>query len=188
MRNFNTAREIDLNAYLPDILRNIREFKAVTSAENAVICALWEAAENCMNDQFISEATESGLAHREKFLGITPFATDTADDRRFRLAAKYAENVPYTKLSLRTMLSSLCGEDGFSMSIETSKRNVTVKIALTSKKQYGVVKDFLERVLPYNMTFTVQLMYNTWAQLKTFTWTQLKAFTWGEIKEKEALT
>ena len=74
------------------------------------------------------------------------------------------------------------------MSIETSKKNVTVKIALTSKKQYGVVKDFLERVLPYNMTFTVQLMYNTWAQLKTFTWTQLKTFTWGEIKEKEALT
>lgn len=188
MHNFNVIRDIDVGGYLPDILRNVREIKVLTAAENTVIYALWNAVEDCMNDQFISEATENGLSCREKALGITPYATDTKADRRFRLLAKYAENVPYTKRSLYTKLISLCGEGGFSLSIDTAKKDVTVKLALTSKKQYGVVKALLERVLPYNMTFTVQRMYNTWSLIKTLTWTQCKALTWGDIKEKEKLS
>lgn len=186
MRNF-TDRDIELSAYLPEILKNIREFREITAAESAVIRDLWEAADDCMNDMFILDATENGVARREKMLGITPFATDALNERKFRLLTKYAEKVPYTKNNLRKMLLSLCGDDGFSVAVDTSQKDVTVKIALTSKKQQKAIDELLERVLPYNMTFSTELMYNTWAQIKTLSWSQIKTLTWGELKGKETL-
>ncbi len=97
MRNFNTARTINLTDYQPDILKNVTEMRAIMNAETPLIQAVWDACESCMNDQFISEATENGIARREKMLDITPYATDTLADRRFRLLSRYNENTPYTK-------------------------------------------------------------------------------------------
>ena len=77
MRNFNNIRTIDLKEYLPDVLKDVQEMRAIMEAETPEVQAIWDACEDCMNDQFISEATENGVARREKILGITPFATDT---------------------------------------------------------------------------------------------------------------
>ena len=82
MRNFNNIRTIDLKEYLPDVLKDVQEMRAIMEAETPEVQAIWDACEDCMNDQFISEATENGVARREKMLGITPFATDTLDDRK----------------------------------------------------------------------------------------------------------
>lgn len=46
------------------------------------------------------------------------------------------------------------------------------------------MRELLERILPYNMTFTVELLYNTWGQIKAYTWGELKQLTWREIKEE----
>ena len=184
MRNFNNNRTILLKGYLPEILKNVRELDAIMDAENPEIEDLWQACEDSMNDQFISEATENGIARREKMLGITPFATDTLDDRRFRLLSRYMEDIPYTRKSLINMLTSLCGEGGYQLVISTGTFTVSVKVALTAKKQVDSVQELLERVLPYNMTFTVQLLYNTWGQIKDYTWGELKLLTWREIKEE----
>ena len=109
MRNFNNIRTIDLKEYLPDVLKDVQEMRAIMEAETPEVQAIWDACEDCMNDQFISEATENGVARREKMLGITPFATDTLDDRKLRLLSRYNENIPYTRKSLAALLESLCG-------------------------------------------------------------------------------
>ena len=72
MRNFNNIRTIDLKEYLPDVLKDVQEMRAIMEAETPEVQAIWDACEDCMNDQFISEATENGVARREKMLGITP--------------------------------------------------------------------------------------------------------------------
>ena len=70
MRNFNNIRTIDLKEYLPDVLKDVQEMRAIMEAETPEVQAIWDACEDCMNDQFISEATENGVARREKMLGI----------------------------------------------------------------------------------------------------------------------
>ena len=97
MNNFNTARTIDLLGYLPDVLKDTKEMQAIMAAEMPEIQALWQACEDVLNDQFIVEATENGVARREKMLGISPFATDTLDDRKFRILSRYNEQLPYTR-------------------------------------------------------------------------------------------
>ena len=184
MRNFNNNRTVLLRAYLPEALKDVRELDAIMSAETGEIEDLWRACEDCMNDQFISEATKNGIERREKMLGITPFATDTLDDRRFRVLSRYIEDIPYTRKSLINMLTSLCGEGGYQLVISTGTFSVSVKVALTAKKQVDSVRELLERILPYNMAFSVTLLYNTWEQIKRLTWGELKLLTWNEIREE----
>ncbi len=184
MRNFNNIRTIDLKEYLPDVLRDVTEMKAIMESETPEVQALWQACEDCMNDQFISEATEYGIARREKMLDITPFATDTLDDRRFRLLTRYAESIPYTRRGLASMLESLCGENGYTLNILTSEFTVSVKVALTAKKQEDSIRELLERVVPYNMVFTVELLYNTWEKAGRYIWSAVSLRTWKDLKEE----
>lgn len=187
MRNFNTARTINLTDYQPDILKNVTEMRAIMNAETPLIQAVWDACESCMNDQFISEATENGIARREKMLDINPYATDTLADRRFRLLSRYNENTPYTRKSLVNMLETLCGKDGYQLTILTSEFTVKVRVALTVGKQTDSVRELLERILPYNMVFSVELLYNIWQQFKSYTWAETEKFTWTELKEEVLL-
>lgn len=117
MRNFNNIRTIDLREYLPEVLKDVQEMRAIMEAETPEVQAIWDACEDCMNDQFIMEATENGVARREKMLKITPFATDTLDDRKLRLLSRYNENIPYTRRSLEALLESLCGAGGYILTI-----------------------------------------------------------------------
>ena len=176
MRNFNNIRTIDLKEYLPDVLKDVQEMRAIMEAETPEVQAIWDACEDCMNDQFISEATENGVARREKMLGITPFATDTLDDRKLRLLSRYNENI-----------ESLCGAGGYILTITTATFTVNVKVALGVKKQETIISETLERILPYNMVFTVELLYNTWAKVKPYKWSEVKPLTWKDLKE-EVLT
>jgi len=45
MRNFNTVREIDLKEYLPDVLQDVTEMRAIMDAETPEISAIWQACE-----------------------------------------------------------------------------------------------------------------------------------------------
>lgn len=184
MHNFNNIRIIDLRRYLPDVLKDFKELQTIMAAETPEVQAIWNACEDCMNDQFLSEATKNGIARREKMLDITPYATDTLEDRRFRLRTKYAENVPYTRKSLAYLLELLCGKDGYQLTILTESFTVKVKVALVAKKQTDSIRELLERILPYNMLFTVELLYNTWEQIEQRRWNDLTQNTWKTIKEE----
>lgn len=49
------------------------------------------------------------------------------------------------------------------MTVAVCVDTVNVKVALGVKKQETIISETLERILPYNMVFTVELLYNTWA-------------------------
>lgn len=187
MHNFNNIRTIDLKGYLPEVLKDVQEMRAIMDAETSEVQAIWEACEDCMNDQFISESTENGIVRREKMLGITPFVTDTFEDRKLRLLSRYNESIPYTRKNLAALLDSLCGVDGYILTITTADFTVNVKVALGAKKQETIIGETLERILPYNMVFTVELLYNTWERVKPYKWNQFASYMWKDLKE-EVLT
>ena len=78
VRNFNNIRN-DRSESTPEVLKDVQEMRAIMEAE--IPGSVRDACEDCMNDQFIMEATENGVARRENAAKITPFATDTLDDR-----------------------------------------------------------------------------------------------------------
>ena len=70
------------------------------------------------NDQFVNSATVNGVERWEKSWESKPKGTDTLDARKFRILSRLNEQLPYTLPVLKSMLQSLCGEDGYSVEVQ----------------------------------------------------------------------
>lgn len=174
----------DIAKYFPDLLKEIKQFKELAVAENLELGFLSAELENVMNDQFISTALNTGVSRREEMLNIKPMSTDTLQERKFRLMAKYNEDVPYTWRKLEEVLTTLCDETGYRIEYSRGEYSLVVKLELTNKKNEITVRDLLERITPVNLLLTVELLYNQWQTLEHITWGEAEVFTWGDLREE----
>ena len=152
-----------LQDYLPPILLKTYEFPLLCDTEQPEIDRLRDAADAVLDAQFISTAGETAIARYEKIFGITPMDTDMLAERQ---------------------LETLCGADGYKLELDGDRYTLTVKVALTAKRNQQAVEELLADIVPANMVCTTSLLYNTWEQIKKLTWGELKKLTWREIKEE----
>ena len=80
------------------------------------------------------------------------------------------------------MLEALCGVNGFILEIDEARYFVKVLVALRSKHQAEIVKGLLRAVLPANMLYEVDLMYNTHAVLGKLPHAELAKYTHKELR------
>ena len=146
--------------------------------------AICTAADEVLSAQFVSTAGERGIARYEKIFGITPMDTDTLDERRFRVLAKINAQLPFSVRRLKQQLATLCGEDSYKLEVNGGKYTLTVKVALTAKRNQQAVEELLADIVPANMACTTSLLYNQHADLTRFTHAQLAALTHFEIREE----
>lgn len=169
--------ERKLIEYLPYVVRDYAEFQGLTAGEQPEFEQVWNRADELLDNQFVLTAGNLGLSRWEEILGIVPKATDTLDDRRFRVLTRLNEELPYTLPQLRNILQTLCGEGNFSAEIEAETYELIVKIGLAAKRHFSDVKALLERVSPENLMINLSQLYNTHAELARFTYTQLAAYS-----------
>ena len=168
--------------YLPPFVRGYKEIELIMNTEQVDCEKLWNDAENVLADGFVVDATESGIARHEKILGITSKGNNTLDERRFSILARMSEQVPYTMETLKHMLASLCGENGYTLRLDPNAYALSIKLALTNESNIQAVSELLEKVVPANITKSVAL-FNTNLSLAGFTNEQLAAFTHKGIRE-----
>lgn len=169
--------------YLPEFLREVREYKAIfNDAVQPEVVELFQAIEDGLNDQFIQDATENGVLRWEKMLKIIPKATENLDDRKFTILTKVNEQLPYTLKSLKKRLEVLCGENGYSVEVNTNEFIVKVRIALAARSNCKDVEDMLEKVIPANMIIDCSLMYNQNEKFTSYTHQELSSYTHQEIR------
>lgn len=173
-----------LQDYLPPILLKTYEFPLLCKTEQPEIDRLHDAADAVLDAQFISTAGERGIERYEQIFSIVPQDTDTLDERRFRVLAKINAQLPFSIRRLRQQLSTLCGEDGYRMEIDGGRYTLTVKVALTAKRNQQAVEELLADIVPANMVCTTSLLYNQHADLTRFTHAQLALLTHFEIREE----
>lgn len=174
-------RSVDLNKYLPPVIRDTEEFREICNTENPEFSLLWEKAYSCADEQYIESMSIAGVQRMEKTLGIVPYDTDTLADRRFRLKTYSNSDLPYTRRSLERMLSALCGSD---YTLTITGYTITIKVGLGVRKQYAEVQKLMDRVIPANMKLNLQLLYNTHQQLGAYTHQQLGAYTHQQLREE----
>ena len=171
--------------YIPLILREIREMKVIcTNSEQPEIERLWGEAENVFADQFILDATENGVKRWEVMLEIEPKGTDTLDERKFRILTRLNETEPYTITTLKQMLSSLCGQDGFFLTLHNNEYLLVVRVALTARSNYNAVKTLLEGIVPANLILNLSLLYNQHELLAKYTHAQLAEYTHYQLRNE----
>lgn len=173
-----------LQDYLPPILLKTYEFPLLCDTEQPEIDRLRDAADAVLDAQFISTAGETAIARYEKIFGITPMDTDTLDERRFKVLAKINAQLPFSVRRLRQQLETLCGADGYKLELDGDRYTLTVKVALTAKRNQQAVDELLADIVPANMVCTTSLLYNQHADLTRFTHAQIALLTHFEIREE----
>jgi Uncharacterized protein conserved in bacteria (DUF2313). len=177
-------REIDVLNYLPDFLKEFREFKELAASENPEILALWGTLESVMRDQFINDSTENGVKRWEKILKISPKGTDGLDIRKFRVLARLNEKLPYTYRKLEQQLGTLCGESGYSMELRNNEYKLVVRVALSAGAMFAEVEKLLKRIVPANMDIDLSLLYNRNSSLESYTYGGLSTYTYDQLRRE----
>ena len=173
-----------LNEYLPSILLKTYEFPLLCDTEQREFDRLNTAVDEVLDAQFVSTAGERGIERYEQIFSIVPQDTDTLDERRFRVLAKINAQLPFSIRRLRQQLATLCGENGYRMEIDGGRYTLTVKVALTAKRNQQAVEELLADIVPANMVCTTSLLYNQHTDLTRFTHAQLALLTHFEIREE----
>jgi predicted nucleotidyltransferase len=170
--------------YLIDKILEIKDFEVIANIEDKELFLLNESIIDLLNDEFIETATEKGIAKRENFFKIQPFADDTLESRKFRLNAKWNSRLPYTHKQLIERLNSLVGENGYTLSIQYLEYTLVLKINLGQKRMLQEAKNMIRNIAPCNLAVSVELQYNRHIDLSKFTHQQLSQKTHLELREE----
>jgi len=175
----------NISKYFPSFMGEIREFKALANAENPEFELLPEAIETILSASFIENTNTYGIGRLEKITGITSKGTDTLDERKFRILAKFNEYIPYTWNALTNMLDSLLGLDGYEKERIPREFNVLVRVGLSNAKKFDAVKELLDRIIPVNMTIDLTILYNRHYEVGVYRHEFLSGYTHEEIRMRE---
>ena len=174
---------VNLNVYLPPDLQGVLEFKAINEVEGIEAEQLRNACIAARNEFFIGTATDYGLKKREQPIGIMAKDTESLDDRRFRLIARYNEQAPFTFTSIEDQVERLCGFNGYQFGY-SDPFHLKVRVALKSKNQLDEVGLTLRKTVPANVVVDLSLLYNQNKTLHPFTNAQLGAYTNNQLRNE----
>lgn len=143
----------ELINYLPPILREVTEFKAINSANEPEISLAWDGLDQVMANQFLDDADERGVSIWEQELKIRPKDTDTLAVRKARVKAMWNRELPYTVPWLKNWLQGLCGSQGYEVAIVDYSIHIQLDYTVLrdADRIAAEVTDLLLAVRPSNM-------------------------------------
>lgn len=175
---------MELLEYWPDFLREVLEFQKIAQAEQPELDKALEAVRKAPDDFFISTLTEYGAERWERNMDFPVAHGGNLKDRRFRIMARFCEQLPYSYRRLEQLLESLCGEDGYTVELRAGDYTLKVRVALTAKSNFDDVGALLKRVAPANIVIDLELKYNQNMTLAGFTHGQLAAWTHDQLRNE----
>lgn len=186
--NFGTfKRLINLSDYAVPVTKDAVDIQEVYRIESVEVQVLWDLIIKIFKEQYIYTADEYGLEQWEKILELQPEPTDSADTRRFVILAALLGQRPYTMIKLRELLDTLCGEGNYKIIEDFNNYRINFKISLGVKKQRDMVANMLKRIIPMNLIFDVDLLYNRHIDLSLFTHKELAEFTHFALNQEVLL-
>lgn len=162
--------------YLPAFLSDKKEFIVLFTTEQIEIENIFNKLNTYFDNFFIESADVIGVSKYEKMLKIKPKDSDDLDLRKFRILAKYNEQLPYSYLKLVEMLNTLCGEGNVFVKVKDLQLSVYIKLSV--KDRFDEVAELLKRVIPANLVLDLSILYNQWRMAKN------KKMKWKDAKEK----
>ncbi len=147
--------------YLPPVLREVAEFKAINNANEPEISLAWDGLDRVMANQFLDDADEQGVSVWERELKIRPKDTDTLAIRKARVKALWNLKTPYTIPWLRQWMTGVFGEGRHSETLEDY--TLTIRLlqdlsADTRRKTEEFFKTLLN-VIPENILLSLDYLF-----------------------------
>ena len=178
------ARNIDILSYLPEVLSSAECMKAISAAQNPKLSSAYEDIDMLLDNQFIISANIDGIKRWEQILGISPKATNTLQDRRFRVLSRLNSKLPYTYKRLQEQLEILCPDGGYELDLDAGGATLRIRVALAAKEQFAEVEKLAARQVPANLVLDISLLYNTHYVLAAATHQALAGYTHTQLREE----
>lgn len=136
-----------------------------------------------LNNLFFDTCSEEMLTIYEKEAGIVPLASQTLDDRRASVSAKWKSTGKCDITQLQTIADSWkFGK------VSVDFYNSEIVITFIDKgipADIEGIKFSLEEVKPAHLPIRYIYVYNTWSDISELTWNQCAEYTWEELKVRE---
>ncbi|WP_410769571.1 putative phage tail protein [Fontibacillus sp. BL9] len=143
--------------YLPEIYHDVIDFVELIETESVEIISAEQAVNALFYSQFVTTATEQGIKHREKILGIqADQTTETLEFRRKRLINRYSTKPPFTVRYLQQRLDFLVGTGLTIVSADPQTFILTVTANIDNAAVFKEVERTVRVVKPANMIYQQQ--------------------------------
>lgn len=171
--------------YLPPVLREVLEFKAVNEANEPEISLAWDALALVLANQFLDSADVSGVATWEQELGLYPKDTDTLAARKARIKALWNLELPYTLPWLKNWLTNLCGPTGHEETISDYTINIQLDYTTLpdADSLAAEILNMLLAVRPSNMRVLMTAFLQSYGTISHGAYTEMVNYmeVWPQI-------
>ena len=154
-------RTIQIENYLPSVVREVDVFKQIAKAQNPEFNLLKDRIVQTFSERFIQRATEYGVRRWETLLLIPIDETLTLQQRKERVLTHLNIKTPYTWRMLENMLNAYLGEGNFVLTYNIEKNKLSLKINWLSSYARRDIESLFEKVLPANVVFEISYFENT---------------------------
>ncbi len=147
--------------YLPPVLREVVEFKAINEANEPEIALAWDVVAMVLANQFLETADARGVSVWEKELKIFPKDTDTLELRKARIKALWNLKLPYTMPWLKSWMTGLFGADRHEEWVEDYALNIRLKQDLSAEMSCKTSEFFetLSAIIPENIWMALENVF-----------------------------
>lgn len=135
--------------YLPLLLREHPQFRAMMDAQQPEFETAWAAAAALQDDLFVLTAGGRGLSRWERLLGMTSKASDSSDVRRSRILAALNRQLPYTLPQLQQVLNGLYGPGA--ASAEIPENSYILQISVPYTDTWADTMELVDAMSPQNL-------------------------------------
>ncbi|MGN1382617.1 MAG: putative phage tail protein [Eubacterium sp.] len=178
---------MQLLSHLPDFLQEYREYQYILDeADQPELDWVDDQLEKDYNNFFVLSADEDGCSRYEKMYGLTPQPSATLEERRFAILSYLNKQLPYTERQLNNILTTLCGEGNFTVTLTPSEYSIAVKLGLAAKNNRDSVDDLLHYLLPANLIYAITILWNQHSKYNgKWTHAQMAKYTHTQLREEE---
>lgn len=140
------------------------------------------AAENeqIIKDMFISTCSVERLRAYEKEAGVSPAASQSEDDRRSAVIARWRSegkcDIELLKITANSWKYGKTNIDFVNNKLQISFNDKGMPTDLDG------LKAAIEEVKPAHIAAIYIFIYTVWNEVKTKTWNEVKTMTWDELK------
>lgn len=153
--------------YLPEFLKNFREYKEIMNTEEIELDKLKSKNNSITDEVIISNATSEGISRFEKILGIKNNKNLALENRKFLVKNKFFNRAPFTVEWLKNKLENLCGQDNYIIDLDISNKILNVQIGYMFDEATEELRKDLRNIIPANIILDVNFWYIEIANIKT---------------------
>lgn len=145
---------VNVNKYLPPVIRSAREFQKIADGENPEFNLTWQNIDVVWANQYVMQCTVEGVQRWEKIIGINARINDNLTDRKIRILSYINRTLPFTIRVLENYIESICGNGNFSIVLDCVGYTLNIKTIGLSTIAMEDVSETLDLMIPADLVYT----------------------------------